>query len=132
MSIQQLKDRIGELDAALVLKEEALKEVQEAINSFEYTASEDEFNAYVDANWPEVEVMGMMFSPSRVLQELDETAWRCEKANYESSYDIESCDEYIGLQDELAEIELEIAEINAELDEANEELETLTNGDDDE
>lgn len=132
MSIQQLKDRIGELDEALVLKEEALKEVQDSINNFEYAASEDEFNAYVDENWPEVEVMGMWFKPSRVLQELDETAWRCEKANYESSYDIERCDEYIELQDELADLELAIAEINAELDEANEELENLTNGDDDE
>lgn len=122
MKHQALKDRIGELDAAIVLKEEAIAECQADINSFEYSCTEDEFDNYLDETYPDADVCGFTYNASYALKELDPTAYRCMKADYESEYDLDDCDEYIELKEELERLEQELADLNTEYDEATQTL----------
>lgn len=55
------------------------------------TELSERFDSYLDETYPEVEVVGITFSPSRVLQEVDPIAYRTEQSNWES-YMIENGD----------------------------------------
>lgn len=50
---------------------------------------EDEFNAFIDEMYKEVEVMGLHYPASRVLKECDPVAWRCGYLDYCDSVGID-------------------------------------------
>lgn len=54
------------------------------IKEIEYEMTDEEYRDMLDEIYGEVEVCGMTFSSGRVLEELDPTAFRCGKGDYES------------------------------------------------
>jgi hypothetical protein len=51
----------------------------------ERVVSEEEFDNYLDDLYGDVLVAGMPYPTSQALKELDPTAYRCEKVDYEDS-----------------------------------------------
>lgn len=50
----------------------------------EVDVSDDAYGDRIDEIYPTVEVAGIHFNPSRIIQELDPVAWRCGKGDWES------------------------------------------------
>jgi hypothetical protein len=67
--------------------------------------SEEEFDEFLDDLYGDVSVAGILYPTSQVLKEVDPTAYRCEKADYEDSlggeiYICENCGtEYDNFED---------------------------------
>lgn len=59
------------------------------VDNGEVELSNEEYNDYIDEIYEPVEVAGMTFNVSRILEELDPVAWRCGKGDYESELDSE-------------------------------------------
>ena len=53
----------------------------------EREATEEEYCDFLDEVYEEVEVAGMMYNTSYVLREVDPTAFRCGKVDYEAGLD---------------------------------------------
>jgi hypothetical protein len=53
----------------------------------EYEMTEQEYEDRLDEIYGEVEICGMTFNSGRALKELDPTAFRCGKGDYESTQD---------------------------------------------
>ena len=74
-NVEQLKrdieDKQGEIATA-----------QSNIETLEYTCTEEQFNNFLDDVYSEVEVMGMTYSVSYALKELDPIACSCAKSDY--------------------------------------------------
>ncbi len=51
--------------------------------------SDDAYGDYIDEIYPTVEVAGMSFNPSRIIQECDPVAWRCGMGDWESQLQAE-------------------------------------------
>lgn len=73
--------------------------------------SEDQYNDMLDDCYGEVEVAGMLFSSRRILEELDNTAYRCGYNDYVDSIDLDMIPEYRELEEELEELEVELEEL---------------------
>jgi hypothetical protein len=54
------------------------------VNNGEVDLSDSEYGDYLDEMYEPVEVAGMTFNVSRIIQELDPVAWRCGMGDYES------------------------------------------------
>ena len=52
----------------------------------EYEIDDDEFRDYLDGIFGDVDVCGFTYGPGYALQELDPTAFRCAKLDYESEH----------------------------------------------
>lgn len=81
-----------------------LKQAEYNLLNFEYTVSEHEYDEMIDDTEFTVTVCGIEFSPSHILKNLDYTAYRCGKADYEASFDIEYLAEYKDLEQEIDEL----------------------------
>lgn len=95
---------------------------QNEINRFEYEISESDFDEFLDDTEESVTVFGMEFYPSDILKNCDPIAYRCAKSDYESSYDLDDCEEYCDLKDELEELESELEDLESELEDLNDQL----------
>ena len=108
---------IEQLNRAIEDKQGEIATTQSNIETFEYTCTEEQFNDFLDDAYNEVEIMGMTYNVSYVLKELDPTAYRCAKLDYESNFDLSDCEEYQDLQTELDELESQLDGLQTELDE---------------
>ena len=77
--------------------------------------SESEYADYLDECYPTVEVAGLTFDASRIIQECDPTAFRCGLGDYESEIQSE-LEEAIDNEDD-SEIEWEDGKSPDELEE---------------
>ena len=102
---------------------------QHEIAIFEYSCTEEQFNEFLDEVHSEVEVMGMTYSASYALKELDPIAYRCAKLDYESNFDVSDCEEYQDLQSELDELESQLDDLESQLDDLQSELDDLESED---
>ena len=65
-----------------------------------------------------VDVCGISFDASRILRELDPTAYNCGLSDFAASLDpMDESEEYAELEDELEELNDELEELNDELEE---------------
>ena len=117
-NLETLKDQIAKLGSSIVIK-------QSEIDNFEYKCSEDEFDEMLDEIESEVTVCGMTFYPSDILKSCDPIAYRISKSEYESNYDLDDCEEYNDLKDELESLEDELSDLESELEELQDELDSL-------
>ena len=53
----------------------------------EAEVTEEEYRDFLDEAYPDANICGSEYSPGRALQEVDPTAFRCEKNGYEDSLD---------------------------------------------
>lgn len=99
-----VKKSIGTLKIDLGIYQNELKQAEYNLNNFEYTISNDEYDQMLDDTESNVTVCGIEFSPSHILKNLDYTAYRCGKADYEASFDITELEEYKDLEQEIDDL----------------------------
>ena len=115
-NVETLKAQIAELESSIVIKQSEITSKQSEIDNFEYECTESEFDEMLDEIESEVTVCGMTFYPSDILKSCDPVAYRCAKSDYESSYDLDDCEEYTDLKDELEILEYELELLEAEIE----------------
>lgn len=102
---------------------EAIEAKQAEISGFEYESSEDDFDSYLDYLYSEVEICGSTFSASYALKNLDPTAYRCAKADYDSAQDLDDVPEYAALVAELEDLDNERVDLEVEIEDLENEEE---------
>ena len=126
-TIEQVQNAIAEVESKLANVNQQIKDKQHDIDSFEYSCTESEFDEFLDEIESSVTVAGMEFFPSDILKSCDPVAYRCSKNDYESNYDLDNCEEYNDLKDELESLEGQLSDLENDLDELNSELDSLEN-----
>ena len=97
-------------------------DLQNRIDNFEVSdhINESDYDDYIDEINGDVEILGMSYSASRVLQEIDPIAYRCGLSDYADTLDPSDFDEYNDMLEELEELELELEELELELEDDDE------------
>lgn len=115
MNKQELQEKLEEL-------EEKREELEEKIKWFELDPDDyrDQYNDMLDEFGP-VEIGNLTFYPSKIVEELDPTAYRCGLNDYVDSRDISEDEEFQKMKEELEELEDEISDIESEIEELEEE-----------
>ncbi len=116
---------IEQLQRDIEDKQGEIATVQSNLETFEYSCTDEEYNEHLDSVFDDVEVCGMTYAVSYALKELDPTAYRCAKSDYESDFELENCEEYRDMLDKLEELETELESLEAELEEIQTELNAL-------
>lgn len=126
MSIKEaLEGQIVNAESKIEFIESAIKAKQSEIDSFEYSCTDAEYAEMLDDVYGDVEICGMNYSSSQALKLLDAVAYRCGKGDYESNYDLDTCEEYNDLKDELESLEDDLESLREELEELQDELDSL-------
>lgn len=117
-TLADLNAELYELEAKKVLLQEDVEKAQDDVDNFEYEATEEEYENYLDEIYGDVEVAGYTYSTSLILQNIDPTAFRTGKNDYEAMYDLDDSAEYTDLcdivtdkTDELEDLEQEIGNL---------------------
>ena len=126
-TIEQLRIQIRHLERDIEDKQGEICTAQSNIETFEYSCSDDEYDEMLDEIYGDVEICGMIYSSSRALKLLDPVAYRCAKNDFESDYDLDNCEEYSDLKDELEALEDQLSDLEDDLSELNSELDLLEN-----
>ena len=126
-TIDQVRIQIRHLERDIEDKQGELCTAQSNIETFEYSCSDDEYDEMLDDVYGDVEICGMTYSSSRALKLLDPVAYRCGKGDYESNYDLDNCEEYSDLKDELESLEDQLSDLENDLSELSDELDSLEN-----
>ena len=129
-TINEMNAQIEVLERAIEDKQSEICTAQSNIETFEYECSDDEFSDWIDSIYLEVSIGSLTFSPSEVMKELDPIAYRCSKSDYESDYDLDDCEEYTDLKDELESLENELEDLESELSDLQDELDNLESEED--
>lgn len=120
-----IQDQIEALEHNIAELNNAIESKQKEIDSFEYSASESEFDDFLDDCYQTVTVAGMEFYASDILKSCDPVAYRCAKVDYESDYDLDDVDEYQDLKEELEALEDKLEDLENELEELQDQLDSL-------
>ena len=126
-TIEQLRAQIRHLERDIEDKQGEICTAQSNIETFEYSCTDDEYDQWLDDVYGDVEICGMMYSSNRALKLLDPVAYRCAKNDFESNYDLNNCEEYSDLKDELEALEDQLSDLENDLRELNDELDSLEN-----
>ena len=126
-TIEQLQNMINNVESKIDHIKNQINDKQKEIDHFEYSCTESEYDEFLDEIEGSVTVAGMEFYASDILKSCDPIAYRCGKADFESNYDLDNCEEYSELKDELEALEDELSDLESELDELQVELEDLEN-----
>ena len=126
-TIEQVQNAIAEVESKLANVNQQIKDKQHNIETFEYSCTDDEYDQMLDDVYGNVEICGMIYSSSRALKLLDPVAYRCAKNDFESDYDLDNCEEYSDLKDELEALEDQLSDLENDLSELNDELDSLEN-----
>lgn len=124
-TIEQTKQAIENVESQINDLSNKIGALQHDIYHFEYECSESDFDDYLDSIYPEINIGSLTFYPSQVMKDCDPIAYRCAKSDYESEYDLDDCEEYCNLKDELEELESELVDLESELEELQDELDEL-------
>ena len=107
--MSEIKNKIEDL-------EKLIADLENKIEYYEIDESEfeEQYIGMLDSEGP-VSVCGMNFDPSRILRELDPTAYNCGLADYANCIDLNDIDEYQELNLELEKLETELSDLQDEL-----------------
>jgi len=100
------------------IKEE-IKVLQDQIDNFELDPYdfEDSYREFLDEMEGDIKVAGITFQASRIIEELDPTAFRCGLLDYIDGIDPKDSEDYQALVEELEQLESELEEMEADTDE---------------
>ena len=112
---QEMKIKIDLFKHKYLVLEEQQRSIE--LDPYDYEESYCEMLDEID-EWPAVG--SITFQPSRVLRELDPTAYRCGLNDYVDSIDITETEQYEELEERLTELEGEIDLLEQELEELEE------------
>lgn len=125
-NLETLKAQITEVESKIENVESEITSKQSNIDNFEYECSDSEYDEMIDECEEVVTIFGMSYNPSRVLKELDPIAYNCGKSDYESNYDLDNCEEYTDMVEQLESLNEQLEDLESELEELQEELSDLT------
>jgi len=103
-TIVQVENTIAEVEAKIANVNQQIEDKQNEIDRFEYSCTEAEYDEFLDEVVGSVTVAGMEFYASDILKSCDPIAYRCGKIEYESNFDLDNCEEYNDLKNELGSI----------------------------
>ena len=128
---------LNEMNAQIVVLKRAIEDkqgeictAQSNIETFEYECSESEFDEFLDDCHETYKLGSMTFYPSDILKSCDPIAYRISKSEYESDYDLDECEEYTDLKDELESLEDQLSDLESELSDLKDELDNLESEED--
>ena len=124
-TIEQLETMIATVETKIDDIKNQINEKQKEIDRFEYSCTESEYDEFLDEVEGSVTVAGMQFYASDILKSCDPIAYRCGKIDYESNYDLDNCEEYNDLNNELGSLEYDLEELEDQLSDLESELEDL-------
>ncbi len=111
-----------ELEKAIAIKNAEIEVKQREIDRFEIDPDEHEEDYRESLNSEgDINVCGLTFSPSRIIEELDPTAYHCGLVDYVDSLDVSDDPAYKELEEELEALEDELTDLESELEELEEE-----------
>lgn len=113
-----------ELEREIELKRDEITNKQNEIDSFEIDPyeHEEDYKENLDSEG-EVNVCGLTFLPSQIIEELDPTAYRCGLIDYIDSLEVSDDPKYKELEEELESLEDELSDLENELEELENEME---------
>lgn len=124
-TLNEMNAQIEVLERAIEDKQGEICTAQSNIETFEYECSENEFDEMLDEIESEVTVCGMTFYPSNILKSCDPIAYRISKSEYESNYDLDNCEEYTDMVEQLESLNNELGDLQNELSDLQDELDNL-------
>ena len=124
-NIETLKAQIADLERTIEDKQGEICTAQSNIETFEYECSENEFDESLDDCHEAYNFCGMTFYPSDILKSCDPIAYRCSKSDYESNYDLDDCEEYTDMVEQLESLNNELEDLQDELSDLTDELDNL-------
>lgn len=125
-TIKQLQNAIVEVEAKIANVNQKIDDKQQELDLFEYSCTEEEYDEFLDEIEGSVTVAGMEFYASDILKSCDPTAYRCSKNEYESNFDLDDCEEYNDLKDELEALEDRLSDLEDQLSDLESELNELS------
>lgn len=126
-TIEQLQDMINNVESKIDDVKNQINDKQKEIDHFEYSCTESEYDEFLDDAYGDVEICGMSYNSSCALKKLDPIAYRCGKSDFESNYDLDDCEEYNDLKDELESLEYDLEDLEDQLSDLESEIEDLEN-----
>lgn len=129
-----MKNSIELLRAEVEMKEHEIRKMQSQIADKEKQQDRieldpddfaDQFDDMLDESGT-VEAGGYSFYPSRILKELDPTAYRCSLNDFVDSLDVEDSDEYKALQEEIDQLKSDIEDLESEIEDLENQIADLT------
>lgn len=124
-TLNEMNAQIEVLERAIEDKQGEICTAQSNIESFEYECSENEFDESLDDCHETYNLGGMTFYPSDILKSCDPIAYRCAKSEYESNYDLDNCEEYTDMVEQLESLNNELEDLENELSDLTDELDNL-------
>lgn len=124
-TIKQVENAIAEVEAKIVEVNQQIENKQKEIDHFEYSCTESEYDEFLDEIEGSVTVAGMQFYASDILKSCDPVAYRCGKSDFESNYDLDNCEEYNDLNNELGALEYDLEDLEDQLSDLESELSDL-------
>ena len=115
-----MNNTLIEKRAELLEVKQAIYAKQAEIRNFSYESTDDEYDSYLDGCYGDLDVCGSTFSASYALKNLDPTAYRCGKSDYDSEKDLDDVPEYVTLTEELEELEDKETDLENEIEELEE------------
>ena len=106
-TIEQVQTEIENLELSI-------SELKSEIDGFKYSLTEAEFDEYLDEEGEQHTSVGS-FYPSDILKNCDPVAYRCAKSDYESNFDLDNCEEYTDMVEELESLEDDLIILQYEL-----------------
>ena len=112
----------NELEKAIEIKQAEIVAKEKEIENFEIDVDDQEeaYKETLDSDGP-VQVAGMTFDASRIIEELDPTAYRCGLVDYVDGLEKDDDPKYKELEEELEMLQDELSDLEGELEEMEEE-----------
>ena len=101
--------------ASLLEVKQAIHAKQIEIRNFSYESTDDEYDSYLDECYGDVDICGSTYTASYALKNLDPTAYRCGKSDFDSEKDLDDVPEYATLTEELEELEEQESDLESEI-----------------
>lgn len=110
---------INQLKSELLAAQYVLSEKRSQLAFFELDESdyEEGYKELIDECTEVVVIMGISFTPSRILEELDPVAYSCGLSDYVDSIDKSSNSEYQELESAIEDLEEEIESLESQIEE---------------
>lgn len=124
MSKIDLETKVKHKELEIEGTQKEIEEMESKIDNFEYSCTDSEFDEVLNCEGVAKTSVGE-FYPSDILKNCDPVAYNCAKNDYESSFDLDNCEEYTDLKEELESLEERLAELEGELESLEEELENF-------
>jgi predicted nucleic acid-binding Zn-ribbon protein len=117
-TIIKMQDDLTEKEEELKRLNAALQEKENEQDNIELDPDgyKDGYDDFIDECYPEINI-GVTFSPSYVLKNLDPTAYRCGLNDYLDSMEVKDTQEYRDIQEEIDELETQITDLESEIEE---------------